>query len=91
MNNMKNRKYIAIVLTVVLCMNYISCCGLNVNASEYAAPIVEVSELDIGDYQSQMAVGEKQLLSVTVLPMDATDQTLKFSSSDVSVAKINGM
>lgn len=91
MNNMKNRKYIAIVLTVVLCLNYITCCGLNVSASEYEAPIVEVSELDLGDYQTQMAVGEKQLLSVTVLPMDATDQTLKFSSSDVSVAKINGM
>ena len=60
-------------------------------ASEYEAPIVAVSELDLGDYQSQMAVGEKQLLSITVLPMDATDQTLTFSSSDESVAKINGM
>lgn len=90
MDIMKNRKYIAILLTVVLCLNYITCCELNVNASEYDAP-VEVSELDLGDYQQQMTVGEKQLLSVTVLPMDATDQTLKFSSSDVSVAKINGM
>ena len=60
-------------------------------ASEYEAPIVAVSELDLGDYQSQMTVGKKQLLSITVLPMDATNQTLTFSSSDESVAKINGM
>ena len=91
MNNMMNRRYIAIFLSIIICFSCISYNCPEVNASEYEAPIVEVSELDLGDYQSQMAVGEKQLLSVTVLPMDATDQTLKYSSSDVSVAKINGM
>lgn len=91
MINMMNRRYIAIFLSIIICLQYISYDRLEVYASEYEAPIVEVTELDLGDYQTQMAVGEKQLLSITILPMDATDQTLKFSSSDVSVAKINGM
>ena len=91
MSNMMNRRYIAIFLSIIICWNYISYNCLEVKATEYEAPIVEVTELDLGDYQTQMAVGEKQLLSITVLPMDATDQTLKFSSSDVSVAKVNGM
>ena len=91
MSNMMNRRYIAIFLSIIICLNYISYNCLEVKATEYEAPIVEVTELDLGDYQTQMAVGEKQLLSVTVLPVDATDQTLKFSSSDVSVAKVNGM
>ena len=91
MSNMMNRRYIAIFLSIIICLNYISYNCLEVKATEYEAPIVEVTELDLGDYQTQMAVGEKQLLSITVLPMDATDQTLKFSSSDVSVAKVNGM
>lgn len=91
MINMMNRRYIAIFLSIIICLNYISYNCLEVKATEYEAPIVEVTELDLGDYQTQMAVGEKQLLSITVLPMDATDQALKFSSSDVNVAKINGM
>ena len=86
------RRYIVIFLTVMLCLNCFS--GINclvVSANKFESLVVEVSELDLGDYQTQMAVGDKQLLSVTVLPTDASDQTLKFSSSDVSVAKVNGM
>ena len=52
---------------------------------------VVVQEIDLGDYQAQMTVGEKQLLSVTILPLDATEQKLTYASSDPTVAKINGM
>lgn len=38
-----------------------------------------------------MTVGERQMLNVTVLPMDAADQNISYSSSDSSVAKINGL
>ena len=86
------KRYISIILISLLCLNSIPVWFCNVvYASENNGTEVAVTELDLGDYQPQMTVGEKQLLSVTVLPMDATDQTLKFSSSDVSVAKINGM
>lgn len=52
---------------------------------------VEVTELDLGDYADSMAVGEKQLLSVTALPLDATDAQLTYSSSNTAVATVNGL
>ncbi|MEN2773566.1 hypothetical protein ABCY62_18800 [Acetivibrio clariflavus] len=38
---------------------------------------VKVTDLDIADYKTNMEVGEKQLLVVTVLPLDATDKKSK--------------
>lgn len=52
---------------------------------------VKVNELDLGAYSDKMIVGEKQLLSVTVLPLDASNVTVTYSSSDTGVATINGM
>lgn len=52
---------------------------------------VSVTELDLGDYYDTMVVGEKQLLSVTVLPFDATETNITYSSSNTAVATINGM
>ncbi|MGN0351598.1 MAG: Ig-like domain-containing protein [Roseburia sp.] len=49
------------------------------------------TELDLGDYQTEMTIGEKQLLTVTVLPETATSQELTYQSSNTSVATINGM
>lgn len=51
----------------------------------------EVTELDLGDYQITMAVGDKQLLTVTVLPASTTTPAITYESSDESVAKINGI
>ncbi len=48
-------------------------------------------ELDLGDYQTEMTVGEKQLLTVTILPTDATVQELTYTSSNPTIATINGM
>jgi len=48
-------------------------------------------EIDIGDYQSEMTVGEKQLLTVTVLPVNTTNPTVTYLSSNETVASINGM
>lgn len=52
---------------------------------------ISVTELDMGDYMEQMAVGDKQLLSVTCLPMDATETKITYKSSKPKVATINGM
>lgn len=52
---------------------------------------IAAQELDLGDYEEQMNLGTKQLLSVTVLPLDATDQNITYSSSNTQVATINGM
>ena len=52
---------------------------------------VKATELDLGDYLTEMTVGEKQLLCVTVLPSNATDVELTYKSSNEKVATINGM
>ncbi len=52
---------------------------------------ISAQEIDLGDYQTSMLVGEKQLLAVTVLPTDTTDPTVTYQSSNESVATINGM
>lgn len=52
---------------------------------------ISPTELDLGDYQAEMTVGEKQLLTVTILPTDATVQELTYTSSDPKTAAINGM
>ncbi|MDQ2086707.1 Ig-like domain-containing protein [Herbivorax sp. ANBcel31] len=50
---------------------------------------IKATDLDIANYQKEMQVGEKQLLTVTVLPLDATDQTIKYNSSNKDIAEIN--
>lgn len=92
MQQKRIRKQIAIVLFMGMCICQAqSFTSKTIFAMESTTATVAVEEIDLGDYQSQMTVGEKQLLSVTVLPMDATNQKVTYSSSDLSVAKINGM
>lgn len=84
----EKKNYISFLLFLCLFLCQIQ---NTVNATEYTEPVVAVEELDLGDYQSQMMVGERQLLSVTILPVEATGRKITYSSSDTSVAKINGM
>lgn len=52
---------------------------------------ISVTELDLGDYTNTMLVGEKQLISVTCLPLNATETNLIYTSSNPEIADINGM
>jgi hypothetical protein len=52
---------------------------------------ISVSDIDLGDYSEKMIVGEKQLLSVTILPHNASETDVTYSSSDDSIATINQM
>lgn len=49
-----------------------------------------VRDLDLGDYRTEMTVGEKQLLIVTAIPQ-IPDKELSFLSSNTEVAGINGL
>ncbi|TYQ17860.1 UNVERIFIED_CONTAM: Bacterial surface proteins containing Ig-like domains [Acetivibrio alkalicellulosi] len=55
------------------------------NDKEY----IKVTDLDLADYQMEMERGQRQLLMVTVLPLDATDKRVKYSSNNENVATIN--
>lgn len=98
-----HKKEIAVFLLICQCMIVIipgsRCLAESVQDTEVQADTevnveeqeVVAQELDLGDYETQMSVGAKQLLSVTVLPMDATNQIITYSSSNTQVASINGM
>lgn len=88
------KKFLLCCLAAALMMPGIYCRAAEPSQEteeESAAEEVVVSELDLGDYQSEMTIGDKQLLTVTVLPVTTTDQTLTYESSDIGVATINGM
>ncbi|KAF6510219.1 hypothetical protein TGS27_0833 [Geobacillus stearothermophilus] len=52
-----------------------------------------IRHLVLGDYDPTMNVGDTQKISVTIVPSDATNKTLAWTSSDPSVASVdqNGM
>ncbi|PJW15795.1 MULTISPECIES: VWA domain-containing protein [unclassified Geobacillus] len=52
-----------------------------------------IRRLVLGDYDPTMNVGDTQKISVTIVPSDATNKTLAWTSSDPSVASVdqNGM
>lgn len=78
------------VLGLYICSNII----LVVYAEESTVSgndLIVVTELDMGDYSDKMVIGEKQLLSVTVLPYNAAELTITYESSNTEVATVNGM
>lgn len=88
------KKILLCCLAVVLMLPGIYCRAAELSQETEEESDVEevtVTELDLGDYQSEMTIGDKQLLTVTVLPATATNQTLTYQSADTGVATINGM
>ena len=59
--------------------------------SETSVEQVAPRELDLGDYMTEMSVGDKQLLIVTILPEAAAGASLSYSSSNTNIATVNGM
>lgn len=55
------------------------------------APYIPAVDIDLGDYEAEMYVGKTQVLMITVLPTDATDQNITYHSSDTNVATVNMM
>lgn len=52
-------------------------------------PRVEVSDIELSVYNAEMLVGETLTVSATVLPSDAADKTVVWSSSDTDVATVS--
>lgn len=50
---------------------------------------IEVTDIEISDHEDELNVGDIISLSVTVLPLDATDSTITYKSSDESIATVN--
>src|SRR5690554_327183 len=96
---MKKRKREIILCFIIIVL--ILCININIVLVAYASEqtnifnseelSVPVEELDLGDYRREMIVGETQLLNITVIPIEADDQTLSYASSDLEVARVNGI
>lgn len=92
---MRKTKVIFAALILVI-QSYVVAKNLDVYcfATEVYSDIITdslVEELDLGDYSSTMVVGEKQLLSVTVLPYDDRELKINYVSENEGIASINGM
>lgn len=87
------RRIYSVLLLFFICVGQIFTGAGYVRASETEALSVPVpvTEIDLGDYQSEMKVGEKQLLSVTVLPGEAGDTAITYTSGNPGVAEISGV
>lgn len=59
-------------------------CEVTVTSSE-----IEVSEIILGKTQLTLKVGESESLSYTILPVDASNQNLSWSSSDESIVSVS--
>lgn len=84
------RRISSVLLLFFICVGQIAAGAGYVRAAETEIPPVSVTDLDLGDYQSEMKVGEKQLLGVTVLPADAAETKIAYASGNPAVAEING-
>lgn len=89
-NKLRKKRLAVMLMAAFLMINAIIINFTIIVRAEHGTKVA-VIELDMGEYSDTMTVGEKQLLSVTVLPLDATNQTVTYSSSNTAVATINGM
>ncbi|SCP99989.1 Ig-like domain-containing protein [Anaerobium acetethylicum] len=67
--------------------------SLSAESSEQAESVAAtaVTDIDLGDYNASMETGEKQLLSISLLPLTADSQTITYQSEHESVATVNAM
>lgn len=99
--NYKVGKNICILtmIVVMICSNInIYATSMNVNnlekkenTSQQITEIVKATDIDLGDYVDTMAVGDKQLLTVTILPLNATEKEITYVSSNTTVATVNAL
>lgn len=59
------------------------------DVEEFETEKIEVTDIVITDYNSTLEVGETLTLSVTVLPSDATEQTVSYKSLNEAIATVS--
>lgn len=91
------RKKIFVILLIVIFFGInITVCQYNSKilfASELDEPtemeVIKVTDIDIADYSSEMYVGTTQQIQAIVIPENATNQIVTFSSSNELIATVN--
>lgn len=99
-NKKKGKKIIALLTLLILAMG-----ALQINAAwaqttgteaeddidgeMETEAVIAVTDIEIADHEPVGAVGESISLEATVIPENATESTVKYTSSDTSVATVN--
>lgn len=61
---------------------------VEIENSETEDTTIAVSDIELGEYEDVLNVGETVSLSATVLPVDATNSNVTYKSSDESIATV---
>jgi hypothetical protein len=57
--------------------------------NEEVSTDIAVTGIEIGDYKDRINIGETTELNANVLPVDATNQTVTYTSSDGAILSVN--
>lgn len=57
--------------------------------SEFAEEKIEVTDIEISDHENTLEVGETLSISATVIPSEASDQTVSYSTSNSAIATVS--
>jgi hypothetical protein len=57
--------------------------------NEEVSTDIAVTDIEIGDYKDRINIGETTELNANVLPVDATNQTVTYTSSDTTILSVN--
>ncbi|MBO7049302.1 MAG: Ig domain-containing protein [Bacteroidaceae bacterium] len=79
------RKNAKLILAAAVCLTAIAGC----NFAEEQEVIVSVRSVSLDRTKEDMTIGGTSVLYATVLPENATDKSLKFTSSDPEVVKVD--
>lgn len=82
----RGNKLYVIVLTVILMVTFDSC----TTSERFKEVIVNVESISLNTSSISLTVGASEALKVVFNPVDATDQTIKWSSSEQDVATVSG-
>ncbi len=83
--------FLCVLEYMILNMPIISHAATILEASSQEDTTGVITDIDLGDYNATMSVGEKQRLYITLLPQAATSQTINYASDNESVATINAL
>ncbi len=61
----------------------------NYKTEQNTYEVVNVTDIELGDYNEKMKVGDYQSLTAAIVPADATNAVITYRSSDASVVKVN--
>lgn len=61
------------------------------NGDDPAGQVIPVADLDIADIQESMIVGTSQMVEATVIPINASDKDITYSSQTPKIASVNAL